>query len=178
MCQGAGQINKRRAGCSRRLPGGLARRLDRGGQNKAALEFYNGDKPTLDMESYLRQERRNDRRLGYTAYGPHKADVNFLLENRKISGKYSRGQVKRFTVALQLSTALTFEHLNGEFPVFLIDDFAAELDTEGRREVVSQLSDYQGQVFITATDLDRSLGELPGLTRFHVEQGLFNKVIE
>ena len=57
-------------------------------QVKPSLEFYNGGSPAYpDLESYLKEERTSDRRLGYTAYGPHKADIKFLIEKKKIAGE-------------------------------------------------------------------------------------------
>ena len=57
--------------------------------------------------------------------------------------------------------------------IFLIDDFASELDSEKRRRLAQRLKQCASQVFITAIDeapLADMMSELEGHL-FHVEQG-------
>ena len=139
------------------------------------IEFNSGVSQGSDLREYLETRREEDFRLGYTSQGPHKADIGFVFEDGLLSRTFSRGQLKRFLVMLQLAVAQTFAKHTGEIPIFMIDDFTAELDEESRSEVYRLLQDYQGQVFLTATDFGEYHQELPGSVRFHVEQGYFKK---
>ena len=139
------------------------------------VEFKEGGCSGMSLAEYLENERAEDFRLGYTAFGPHKADVHFLHEKELLSKTFSRGQLKRFVVMLQLAVALTFADRTGETPIFLVDDFTAELDTNSRQEMYEYLEAYKGQVFLTATEFDKNKRDMPGMARFHVEQGSFKK---
>ena len=87
---------------------------------------------------------------------------------------FSRGQIKRFVLALQLALARVFEDLNGEKPVLLVDDYSAELDEEAQSKVLAQLQSYAGQVFLTSTEMDAELANLADSRVFHVERGNIN----
>ena len=142
------------------------------------LSYYEGCPAGVVFEEYLKTDREKDRQVGHTKFGPHKADVCFLAEEHLISTTYSRGQTKRFVVALFMAQALAHEEINSERPVFLIDDYAAELDVHARLELLNLLKDYGGQIFLTSTEPVRELSVFQGASLFHVEHGAFNKVVK
>ncbi len=142
------------------------------------ISFNKGCPEGLLFVDYLGKDREKDRQLGYTRYGPHKADLHFLIEGELLAGRYSRGQIKRFIAALLLAQAETYELLNGEKPVFLIDDYAAELDVRARSEMLVSLMDYGGQIFLTSTEEENSLPNLGEACLFHVEHGNIDKVVK
>jgi DNA replication and repair protein RecF len=139
------------------------------------LKFSEGCPDNLKFEDYLEKDREKDRQLGYTRYGPHRADVLFLTENSLITQSFSRGQIKKYIVALLVAQALSYESINEEKPVFLIDDYAAELDVDGQEQLLDLLRRYGGQTFLTSTEAEE---ELKGASMFHVERGNFYKVVK
>jgi DNA replication and repair protein RecF len=139
------------------------------------LSFNKGCPDETSFEEYLKTDRGKDRQLGFTKHGPHKADVHFWDGDSLLSQTYSRGQVKRFVTALLVAQANTHESISGDKPVFLIDDYTAELDSHGRKELLRLMCVYGGQIFLTSTEIDE---DLDNVTLFHVERGNFNKVVK
>jgi DNA replication and repair protein RecF len=161
-----------------KLTGQLSNTRGKGFGLVPQLSYYRGCPEEVDFDDYLQGDRDKDRQRGYTRYGPHKADIYFNMDGHFISVFYSRGQIKRFVIALLMAQARTYEEINGEKPVLLMDDYAAELDVRARQELLGLLKEYDGQVFLTSTEPDRVLSELPHTALFHVEHGLFSKVVK
>ncbi len=175
MCDSAEELNAVREGFVAGLQEELLKIPELRPEGNYKLELNPGGPADMDFASYLENEREADFRLGYTGFGPHKADVRFLFDGELLSRTFSRGQLKRFVVVLQLAVARVFLNRGGELPIFLIDDFTAELDEKSRLEVFAYLEGYRGQVFLTATEFDENHPDFHGMARFHVEQGLFKK---
>ena len=127
---------------------------------------------------HLEREREKDRQIGYTRYGPHKIDIVFKAKEVLIAQSYSRGQIKRFIASLLVAEARSYQEINGEKPVLLIDDFAAELDAGGRQDLLSLLKAYGGQIFLTSTEMLEDISLSDEGSVFHVERGSFNKMIK
>ncbi len=138
------------------------------------VELNDGSPAKTSLAEYLQEGREQDRKLGYTRFGPHKADLKFMNGAEYVSRVFSRGQIKRYVLALQVSLARSFELLNKETPVLLIDEYSAELDEKARIEVLSELKEYKGQVFLTAVEINKVLDILTGSKVFHVERGNVN----
>lgn len=145
---------------------------------RPGLSFNKGCPDDIMFEEYLLKDREKDRRLGYTRHGPHKADIRFLAGELLLAQVYSRGQIKKFVTALLMAQARTSELIIGEKPVFLIDDYAAELDGSARAELLSSLTTYGGQIFLTSTEVDEALTSIDKTSLFHVEHGNINKVVK
>ncbi|MGY8813485.1 MAG: DNA replication/repair protein RecF [Gammaproteobacteria bacterium] len=114
---------------------------------------------------------QKDFERGYTQLGIHQADVNFILEERKIHNVFSRGQIKMFTVFLLFSQAKEIEKRTGIKPVILIDDFKAELDGEGSKRILTWLAKEGYQAFLSTTELGEDEQEIAQSQMFHVEYG-------
>jgi DNA replication and repair protein RecF len=126
----------------------------------------------------LRDSRVHDRELGYTKHGIHRSDISFKVKERAVSRHYSRGQIKKYVACLILSQLFVMRELSGETPVFLVDDFAAEIDTKTRDRLVDRLLNCESQVFMTMTEFGPMTVKEGDITRFHVKHGTFNKMVE
>lgn len=91
-----------------------------------------------------------DIRNGYTGYGPHREDVEILIEGKKARLFASQGQCKSAALCLKLSEGAILEKAIGEKPVFLLDDVMSELDRKRRRYITDRLGG--NQLFITCCD--------------------------
>lgn len=69
---------------------------------------------------------------GATLYGPHKDDIEILLNGRPARLFGSQGQQRSLSLALKIAEGEICREDCGEYPVFLFDDVLSELDT-GRR---------------------------------------------
>ena len=114
------------------------------------VSFHQGWEKNTDYAEVLEQNFERDRALNYTFSGPQKADFRFKTQRLPVEDVLSRGQLKLLMCALRLAQG---EHLMKEKQrhcIFLIDDFASELDQYKRALLAERLQQSGSQVFITA----------------------------
>jgi DNA replication and repair protein RecF len=113
-----------------------------------------------------------ERRTGATAVGPHRDDVEFLLNGKALKQYASQGQQRSFILALKMAE---IEYLRRKFaspPILLLDDMTSELDQERNRNLMAFLKEQQMQVFITTTSLQGiSIDGIDNYTTFLVSDG-------
>ena len=100
----------------------------------------------------LAQGRPDDLRRQQTCVGPHRDDVEFLIDGRDARAYGSQGQQRSVVLALKMAEVLLAEEIVGSKPLLLLDDVMSELD-EGRREAVSCFSHEGVQTVMTTTNL-------------------------
>lgn len=105
-----------------------------------------------EMITEITKNRYKDICSGVTSVGPHRDDMEFLLNNKNVNEFASRGEFRTLILALKLSEVDFFEKTTGEKPVLLLDDVFSELDSS-RRDLLSQIFKNQ-QTIVTTTDLD------------------------
>lgn len=115
--------------------------------------------------------RARDLERGLTSEGPHRAELRIRTETGAVRRQISRGQQKLLLAALVLAQGQTVHAATGQWPILLVDDFAAELGSDYRQRLAEALADYPGQCVVTALEVPRELARTPRLQMFHVEQG-------
>jgi DNA replication and repair protein RecF len=129
------------------------------------FEYQPGVKKDFAVE--LAQSRQRERSYGSTLIGPHRDDVQLLLNDRSAAQFGSEGQKRTLAIALKMAQAEYLTGIHGTPPVLLIDDIMGELDAKRRSgflPLLEQAHRAQGQVFMTATEenwpqeLSRDLG--------------------
>ena len=104
-------------------------------------------------ESYrmqLAQERQTDMRAGRTLLGPHRTEVHVTHKAKALpAGLCSTGEQKALLIGLILAQARA---LGDRFPILLLDEVAAHLDSVRRAALAEELLDLNLQVFLTGTD--------------------------
>ena len=91
-------------------------------------------------------------RRGTTAAGPHRDDLQFLLDGMDVRIYGSRGEQRTVALGLKLAEFLLLREMAGEPPVMLLDDALSELDDERSLRVV-QTSVGPCQTFMTGASL-------------------------
>lgn len=137
------------------------------------IGFYAGWDQARDLATLLQEGFERDRSMGHTSQGPHRADLRLKANGVPVQDILSRGQLKLLVCALRLAQGLYLNQQGEKSCLFLIDDFASELDSEKRRRLARHLKNCASQVFITAIDeapLADMMSELE-CHLFHVEQG-------
>jgi DNA replication and repair protein RecF len=135
--------------------------------------FYAGWQQEQGLHLLLQEGFERDRQLGHTAIGPHRADLRLRAEGVPVQDLLSRGQLKLLVCALRLAQGLYLRQNSEKTCLFLIDDFASELDAEKRYVLAKRLQQCESQVFITAIDqqpLQEMMQEFD-CRLFHVKQG-------
>jgi DNA replication and repair protein RecF len=108
--------------------------------------------------------------LGVTQAGPHRADIKVSYDERQARKLVSRGQQKLLASAMILAATETAQAALEKPLLLLLDDPAAELDTESISRLIKAVSALGCQV--VATSLDPAALAFPEEpVRFHVEQG-------
>jgi DNA replication and repair protein RecF len=101
----------------------------------------------------LEQTAVQERRLGRTLAGPHRDDPYFLVGGHSLRQYGSQGQQRSFMLAFKTAQIIDLEAKIGHQPVLLLDDMTGELDSQRQEFFFQFLRHRQGQVFVTATEL-------------------------
>jgi DNA replication and repair protein RecF len=113
-----------------------------------------------DFAVSLEAGRENDARLRQTGTGPHRDDIELLLDGRP-SQFASEGQQRSMAIALKLGQARLLETQSGPAPLLLMDDIFGELDLARRNALLRHLP-AEAQKLITTTHLEWLSGITPG----------------
>lgn len=151
LVESGNRLMQHRAGYSDRLLPLLQEHYRRiaGGREQVGLT-YCPDTGSGFLEQ-LEQCRAGDLRYGVTGRGPHRDDLDFLIDGRALKTFGSQGQQRSFVLALKLAELDHLQQTFGEPPVMLLDDIASELDRERIHNLLSFLRQREVQVFITTT---------------------------
>jgi DNA replication and repair protein RecF len=100
----------------------------------------------------LKGNRAEEIRRGVTVLGPHRDELRFLANGIDLSDFGSRGQVRTTLLALKLAEVEWMKSRTGQWPVLLLDEMLAELDTQRRLDLLAYLDKIE-QAILTTTDL-------------------------
>lgn len=99
----------------------------------------------------LQSSRHEDALRGFTSSGPHRDDIEILLDGYPASETASRGEMRTIMLAYKLLEVTLQQEMTGKLPVILMDDVFSELDITREQKLMQALLPYQ--TIITATDL-------------------------
>lgn len=100
------------------------------------------------LKEFLRY-RPKESELGNTLIGPHKDDLEILLEDKQARYFASEGQQRCTITSLRFAEWLRLKELTNENPIMCIDDVGLSLDQK-REAKISEDLQKMGQVFLTA----------------------------
>ena len=127
------------------------------GRGNVALRYLS-PLPLDSYETALLQKLESNIQLdvlrGFTPYGPHRDDLQVLLDGRPTTEVASRGEMRTLVLALKIIELELLESARGQKPLLLLDDVFSELDSKRRQSLVSFVTRYQ--TLITTTDADAS----------------------
>ncbi|NCB65875.1 MAG: DNA replication/repair protein RecF [Bacilli bacterium] len=95
---------------------------------------------------------------GTTQTGPHRDDLEFVLQGEPMKPYASQGQQRSAVLSLKLSELEIITEDIGERPVLLLDDVMSELDSDRRRCLLESIS--EAQVFVTCTDANHVVADI------------------
>jgi DNA replication and repair protein RecF len=125
---------------------------------------YLGEKD-LSENRYMEILEKNfsrDVALGYTSFGVHRDDFEFVFNGEKADGSASRGEIRSIVLALKFIEAEVLEKELQKKPVVLLDDIFSELDDMRQQHLIENFKDYQ--MIVTSTNALRGIeGELLSL---------------
>lgn len=135
------------------------------GGSETSCVSYQPDGILTDKREKIREEllelfkrhQRTDERYGTTTAGPHRDDLNFILDERPLKAFGSQGQQKSFILALKMAEMDNLQEIFGEAPLLLLDDMSSELDARRNSNLMEFLTAREIQVFITTTERSPAL---------------------
>lgn len=138
-----------------------------------------GDAPS--MQRLLDEARRHDEIVGYTSVGPHRDDLEIMVNGLDARRAASQGQCKTITVAMRLAQFDFLCQATGVTPLLLLDDIFDKLDSSRVENIVKIVrSPRFGQIFITDTNRDHLDNILHGTgddrAMWLVENGCFTPI--
>ncbi len=98
----------------------------------------------------LKKNRKEDIRTGVTNSGPHRDDIEILINGKNAREFGSQGQQRSAVLSLKLAEASVLKERMGEEPVVLLDDVLSELDVRRQDYLLNELKGCQ--VFITCCE--------------------------
>ncbi|KHD23200.1 recombination protein F [Vibrio caribbeanicus] len=142
------------------------------------LKYYRGWDKETPYQQILEKNFERDQALGYTFSGPNKADLKIKVNGTPVEDVLSRGQLKLMVCALRVAQGQHLTEMTGKQCVYLIDDFASELDSQRRERLADCLKETGAQVFVSSitqsqiADMADENGKM-----FHVEHGTIEQNI-
>ncbi|MCE7630875.1 DNA replication/repair protein RecF, partial [Vibrio fluvialis] len=103
------------------------------------LKYYRGWEKETPYHEILQKNFERDQLLGYTFSGPNKADLKIKVNGTPVEDVLSRGQLKLMVCALRVAQGQHLTELTGKQCIYLIDDFASELDSQRRKRLADCL---------------------------------------
>ena len=134
----------------------MAQRAYRNVSNEAEelrLEYCPSVRSDFAVE--LAQSHARERGYRSTLVGPHRDELQLLVNDKAAAQYGSEGQKRTLAIALKMAQAEYLTEIHGAPPVLLIDDIMGELDLKRRSGFLPLLQRAhvaRGQVFMTATE--------------------------
>jgi DNA replication and repair protein RecF len=107
---------------------------------------------------------------GHALVGPHRDDLEILLDDREIRIFGSSGQQRSALLLLDLAAISLYNLRSNEQPVFVIDDVDAELDERRIRRLLEYLEN-RTQTFITTSKRTHVEGFFSTANVYEIEDG-------
>jgi DNA replication and repair protein RecF len=140
------------------------------------LEYQPNVKQDFAVE--LGKLRQRERTYRTTLLGPHRDDLQLLVNDQPAAQFASEGQKRSVAIALKMAQAEYLTGIHGAPPVLLIDDVMGELDVNRRAGLLPLLERAHhagGQVFMTCTEENWPQEMGRKLTRWQVESGALRR---
>ena len=131
-------------------------------------------KETEDRESYLKKaesELQRDMVRGFTSFGPHLDDFEFIHSTKNLRFFGSRGQCRMASLVLKLAELEAVRRTQGALKdtVVLVDDATGDLDARTKESFLTKIASA-GQTFFALTEVSEDLN-LKKARRFRIVNG-------
>lgn len=117
-------------------------------QDEVQLRYLSEVDDESTFLAHLEHEFARDRVLGYTSFGVHHDNYEFIFNQSPADGSASRGEVRSSVLALKFIEADLIVQRLHQTPVVLLDDVFSELDTTRQKCLVKNFQ--KNQVILTS----------------------------
>lgn len=134
------------------------------------LSSVTGEDILAELKEKTKLYARREREMKMSLVGPHREDIEFIINGKSAKLTASQGQQRTAMLALKLASAEVVRNISGEHCIMLLDDVFSELDKKRKTALLTCLDG--GQVFITATEVGNDPRVVPGnCKKFYIENG-------
>jgi DNA replication and repair protein RecF len=125
----------------------------------SAGKKYKGTQEELEKRLFDEMANNYDRdiRLGFTGSGPHRDDIDILIDEKDAKNYASQGQTRTAALAIKLAEVEIFRETGGEYPILILDDVMSELDLPRRKKLAESTKKEGLQTILTCTHAERVL---------------------
>ena len=102
------------------------------------------------LAALLKARQGDELRAGQSLCGPHREDLELLLDGQPARVYASQGQQRSVVLSLKMAEAAAAAALTGEHPVLLLDDVLSELDDSRKQYLLTRMREKQ--TFVTSCD--------------------------
>ena len=114
--------------------------------------FFN---PSLDIDKYiteLNKSRYVDKKNGSTKIGPHRTDIQAIIDCDYDASLLSTGQQKTVVLMILIAQCQYLINDNKIEPILLFDEICSHLDTFNRQILLDMINKFEIQFFLTGTE--------------------------
>jgi DNA replication and repair protein RecF len=130
-----------------------------------------------ELRSALEARASEELARGVTVLGPHRDDIEILLDGRAARSAASQGQQRSIVLACKLAEMRHVAQRTGMGPVVLLDDVLSELDAHRRADLLTMLAaGTSHQVLVTATEALSDIRPFVSAHSFEVTAGSVTEV--
>lgn len=122
------------------------------GEKEDLVLQYEPNVTVDNFEDVLKKNQFQEMRQKMTLTGPHRDDLNFVVNGIDIRRFGSQGQQRTAALSLKLAEIELVKKTVKDYPILLLDDVLSELDSKRQEHLLSEINHIQ--TLITCTGLD------------------------
>lgn len=132
---------------------------------------WTAEEMALYLGEKLSEVKQRELERGITLVGPHRDDLQFLVNGYDVQTYGSQGQQRTTALSLKLAEIELIKQETKEKPILLLDDVLSELDDYRQSHLLNTIKG-EVQTFVTTTSVDGIHHEtMEHAKMFHVKQG-------
>jgi DNA replication and repair protein RecF len=140
-----------------------------------SMSYRSGWSRDLSLGEALRGSWIHDQDTGVTQVGPQRAEITFRLDGASVKDRISRGQQKLLASSLLMAQLRLFPNDAQIRPTLLLDDPAAELDSERLLGLIREVTTQSVQLVVTSLSTNFDAFGMPG-RRYVISAGAVEPV--
>lgn len=140
-----------------------------GGKENLEIVYDMSCRPGM-FQQELAESFERDKHMKMTNKGPHRDDLNFVVNGIDLKRFGSQGQQRTAALSLKMAEIALVKKKIHDMPVLLLDDVLSELDSNRQNELLGSLNEVQ--TIVTCTGLDDFIESRCKVDKvYHVVQG-------
>ena len=140
-----------------------------------SMSYRSGWPRDLSLGEALKASWIHDQEKGVTQVGPQRAEIAFRLDGAPVKDRISRGQQKLLASSLLMAQLSLFPNDAQIRPTLLLDDPAAELDSDRLLGLIREITTQSVQLVVTSLNTNFGAFGMPG-RRYVISAGTVEEV--